>query len=389
MAAMWNRVKRVLSPPPDEGDGPKFRLNPGDTDRMWAAPEWLKRAGMMSWYVIGIVIAVLGVLALLAATRVVVVPFIVAVILAILFDPAVSLLARHGWSRGLAASVTVLVILATGLAIMAFTIWSLVRSLPALQAQFSALAKQVSTWLQGLGINAADATQAGTTTNQALKSATSFALSGLTSVLALVVGAFLMLFILLFLLIDYQSMKERVAVLFPVPRTIGDAIVDDFTTSTVGYFRALTVIGAINGIVMAVAALILGVPLAGAIGVITLITSYIPFFGAFIAGGVAAVIAFGSQGWQAALILVVISILYNNVASNVIQPIAAGRTLNLHPLVILLSTTVGGILFGLIGAILAAPIASAVATIRKDFREAREASAEEEAAVTAAVDASS
>ena len=375
MATLWNRVKWVVGGKDQPAEGPKFDLNPGDTDRMWESPEWLKRAGMMSWYVIGIAIAGLGVLALLYLTKIVVIPLIVAVILAILFNPMVSLLNRHGWSRGLGSVTVVLGLLVVGIAILTFSIWSLVNSIPALQSQFAAAAKEVTSWLQSVGVDPTQATEAGSTANKVAREVGTIALGGVTSILSLAVGAFLAMFILLFMLADYPRMKDAAAGLFPFKKDIADAIVDDFSNSTIGYFRALTVIGFLNGVVMAVAAMLLGVPLAGAIGLITFITSYIPFFGAFIAGGVAAIIALGAQGWEAALILVVISILYNNVASNVIQPIAAGQTLNLHPLVILLSTTIGGILFGLIGAILAAPIASAVAVIRKDFREAREPAA--------------
>lgn len=376
MTTLWNRMKRVIGGA-DRDDGPKFDLQPGDTDRMWESPDWLKRAGTMSWYLIGIAIAVLGLLALLYLTKVVVIPLIVAVILAILFSPAVAFLHRHGWSRGLGSVVVVLGLIVVGAAIIGFSIWSLVNSVPALQSQFAAAAGEVTKWLQDIGVDPSQATEAGSSANRVAREVGSFALSGVTSIISLVIGAFLAMFILLFLLSDYPRMKDALAGLFPFKKDIADAIVDDFSASTIGYFRALTVIGFLNGVVMVVAAMLMGVPLAGAIGIITFITSYIPFFGAFIAGGVAAIIALGSQGWEAALVLVIISILYNNVASNVIQPIAAGKTLDLHPLVILLATTIGGILFGLIGAILAAPIASAVAVIRKDFREARVRMADE------------
>ena len=69
-------------------------------------------------------------------------------------------------------------------------------------------------------------------------------------------------------------------------------------------------------------------PLAGTIAVVTFVTAYIPFIGAFIAGAFAVVLALGSQGTTVALVMLVIVILANGLLQNIVQPIAFGATLN-------------------------------------------------------------
>ena len=111
-----------------------------------------------------------------------------------------------------------------------------------------------------------------------------------------------------------------------------------------------------NGIVVGLGALLLGVPLAGPIAIVTFVTSYIPFFGAFFAGAFAVVVALGAKGLSVALAMLAITLLANNTLQNLLEPVAFGRTLRLHSLVVLLVTTAGTLLFGMLGATLAAPV---------------------------------
>lgn len=104
----------------------------------------------------------------------------------------------------------------------------------------------------------------------------------------------------------------------------------------------------------------LGVPLAGPIAIVTLVTSYIPFFGAFLSGAFAVVIAFGAQDLGVALAMLAIVLLSNNTLQNLLEPVAFGRALRLHPLTVMLVTTAGTLLFGVLGATLAAPVTAVV-----------------------------
>ena len=122
----------------------------------------------------------------------------------------------------------------------------------------------------------------------------------------------------------------------------------------------------------------LGVPLAGTIGVVTFVTAYVPYVGAFVAGAFAVLIALGAKGTTVALIMLVVVILANGLLQNIVQPFAMGSALDLHPLAVLVLTIGAGCVFGMLGLVLAAPLASAVVHIMRDLARARAAAAVEE-----------
>jgi predicted PurR-regulated permease PerM len=146
-------------------------------------------------------------------------------------------------------------------------------------------------------------------------------------------------------------------------------------TALRNYFRGVTIVAAFNGIVIFIGTLLLGVPLAGTIAIVTFVTAYIPYIGAFIAGTFAVVIALGSEGTTDAIIMLVIVILANGLLQNIVQPFAMGAALSLNPLIVLVLTISAGCLFGTIGLVLAAPIASAAVHITRDLSHARAAAA--------------
>src|SRR3569833_2320434 len=160
-----------------------------------------------------------------------------------------------------------------------------------------------------------------------------------------------------------------------VPRPVAQVVTGGVITALRGYFRGVTIVALFNGIVVGLAAWLLDVPLAGTIGVVSFITAYIPFIGAVIAGTFAVVIALGAKGTATAVALLVIFILANGLLQNIEQPFAMGAALALHPLVVLDVTIGAGCVFGTLGLILAAPLASAAVHIARRLSQAREAAA--------------
>ena len=150
-------------------------------------------------------------------------------------------------------------------------------------------------------------------------------------------------------------------------------IVGDVLTSVRRYFTGVTIVAAFNGVVVGVGAWLLGVPLAGTIAVVTFVTAYVPFIGAFVSGAFAVVLALGSKGTSTAIIMLVIVLLANGLLQNIVQPIAFGATLDLNPLVVLIVTISAGCFFGMLGLILAAPLTSAIVHISADLARARAA----------------
>jgi len=130
-------------------------------------------------------------------------------------------------------------------------------------------------------------------------------------------------------------------------------------------------VAAFNGVVVGVGALVLGVPLAGTIAVVSFVTAYVPFIGAFVAGTFAVVIALGAKGTTIALVMLALVILANGLLQNLVQPFAMGSALDLHPLVVLVTTIASGCVFGTLGLILAAPLLSAAVHVTRDLGRAR------------------
>ena len=89
---------------------------------------------------------------------------------------------------------------------------------------------------------------------------------------------------LFFLLKDGPSMRRWVDRHLGVPQPVAQTITGGVITSLRGYFRGVTIVAAFNGIVVGLGAVVLDVPLAGTIGVVTFVTAYVPFIGAFVAG---------------------------------------------------------------------------------------------------------
>jgi predicted PurR-regulated permease PerM len=105
--------------------------------------------------------------------------------------------------------------------------------------------------------------------------------------------------------------------------------------------------------------------------VVTFLGGYVPYLGAWTAGAFAVLIALGSEGPETAAALAVVVLLANGALQQMVQPIAYGATLGIHPLAALIVTIAGGGLFGTIGLVLAAPLTAAAVKISADLARAR------------------
>ena len=156
-----------------------------------------------------------------------------------------------------------------------------------------------------------------------------------------------------------------------VPHAIGHTITSRTLQSLRGYFVGVTAVAVFNAVVIGLGALILGVPEVGAIMLINFVAAYIPYLGAWSAGAFTVLIALGSEGTSTAIAMAVVVLLANGILQQMIQPIAYGAALGIHPLAVLIVTIAGGALFGTIGLVLAAPLTSACVRISSDLARAR------------------
>ena len=126
-----------------------------------------------------------------------------------------------------------------------------------------------------------------------------------------------------------------------VREPVAAVVTGNIAKSLRSYFLGVTIIAAFNAVVVGLAALIAGVPLAGTVAVVTFVGAYIPFLGAWVAGAFAVLIALGTVGTDAAIVMAIAALLGNSVLQ-LIQPFVAGATLGLNPLVVLVVTIGAG-----------------------------------------------
>jgi predicted PurR-regulated permease PerM len=306
---------------------------------------------------------------------VIVEPVLAGLIIATVAVPAVAWFNAHRLPRAVGALLVLLGFVAIAIVIFVLVIGGIVSESQQLATHANAAADKVRSWLEDVGVDSSGA--ASVTDN--LKTAVPKIVSTLThGVLAGIEGitslAFAFSFALLsvfFLLKDGPSMRawvdDHLGVPLPVARTITGGVIDAVRR----YFLGVTIVAGFNAVVVGLGALVLDVPLAGTIAVVTLVTAYVPYIGAFVAGAFAVILALGAKGATVALIMLVIVILANGLLQNIVQPIAFGATLNLNPLIVLVVTISAGSLFGMAGLVLAAPLTSAAVHITHELASAR------------------
>ena len=141
----------------------------------------------------------------------------------------------------------------------------------------------------------------------------------------------------------------------PIPQPVAYGIIADSARFFRGYIFGSTIVGLFNAAVIGIGALVVGVPMAGTLAIVAWLLNYIPYFGAIISGAFTVLIAYGAGGTSMAIPMLIIVIIANGFLQTLVSQFALGSTLDLHPLVVLFATTAGGILFGAVGGVFAAP----------------------------------
>jgi putative heme transporter len=354
---------------------------------VFSAPKWLRDAGIASWLLAGVAILLVGAVWLLALTETIVGPVTVGLIVAVVASPAVAWLESHHVGRVAGAGIVVLVILAIAVGVLLLVVGGITSQGDAVRSQANHAAPRIQDWLTDLGVDSKGARSV----TESVQAATPGAIStlvhgivdGITGLASVAIGASFAFLAIFFLLKDGPGMREWVDGHLGVAKPVARLATGSVLTSLRRYFLGVTFVAAFNGVVVGLGALILGVPLAGTIAVVTFVTAYIPYLGAFVAGAFAVILALGASGGTTALIMLVIVLLANGLLQNIFQPIAFGATLRLNPLVVLVVTIGAGCLFGMIGLVLAAPLLSAGRQIAAQLGSARAAATRERAPAAA------
>ena len=337
----------------------------------------------MAWLLVGVAAAVGGAVWLLTLTQTIVVPVITAAILAAVLSPVVGYLERRGVPRLLGTGLVFLAVIVLGAAVLVLILAGIAKEAGSLTSNLKDAADRIQGWLQDLGIDTGTAQKANDSASSSSSDAFRALLDGLgtgiSALASLVVFLSFTLLSLVFLLKDGPTIRAWGERHLGVPVAVAHTITGRVLTSLRGYFLGVTVVALFNAVVIGVGALVLGVPLAGSIAVVNFVAAYIPYLGAWTAGAFTVLIALGAEGPETAAAMAVIALLANGVLQQLVQPIAYGATLGIHPLAVLIVTIAAGSVFGTIGLVLAAPLTAAGVKIASDLARAR-AQAEERAA---------
>ena len=356
--------------------------------RVFSAPMWLRDLGLLAWFLVGVGLLFVGATWLFATTSSIVVPVILGGVVASVAAPVISWLHAHRVPRAAGAAIVVLGLIALGIVILALVIGGIVEQSSEIKSELSDASDTIEGWFNDAGANGTtdtqnDVEQGVSSSGSTLLTGLVKGIEGLTSTVLMVTFA---IFSTFFLLKDGPVVRRFIDRNLGVPRAVATTITGNVILSLRRYFFGVSIVAAFNGVVVGIGAYALGVPLWGTIAVVTAVTAYVPFIGAFVSGALAVLLTLASQGSSDALIMLVIVILANGLLQNIVQPIAFGATLDLNPLVVLIATIGAGSLFGMVGLILGAPLMSAALHISRDLAAAKAAAAavDEEAPATAA-----
>jgi len=337
---------------------------------MFSAPTWLRDLGFASWLLVGFVLIVFGLVWLLGQTSTIVMPVILASVLGAVAGPLVGRLEGLNVPRAGGAALVLLAIVLIGVLVFCLVVGGVSDHSGDISAKASKALDKIAGWLHEVGVDKSDNAKHNLSkvtpgTIKTLLSGVAKGVSGLTSIAFFLSMAALSTF---FVLKDGPTMHRFIDRHVGLPVPVANTVTTNISASLRNYFAGVTIIAAFNGLVIGLAALVLGVPLAGTIAIVNFVAAYVPFIGAWTAGGFAVIIALGSQGKTDAIILAIVCLLANGALQQLIQPFVLGATLSLNPLVVLVVTIGAGSLFGMVGLTLAAPLTSAAVRISNALR---------------------
>lgn len=339
--------------------------DPVHVDRRSPLPRWLESGAAFSWRLLAIVAAAAVVVYALNSLRVVVIPVFVALLATTLLYTPVAALRR----RGLPASAAAILVM---LAVAVVVGGALAAVAPSLASQLDQFGVGIQQGFRRLGdllagdpfnVSAQDLRDRVDQAIDRLRANSGTLTQGLQSGAVLVgeilTGLIIAVLLTFFFLKDGQRMWDWL--LAPAPaerRAVWDKLGGRIFVALGGYVRGIALVGLADAMLIGLALVVIGVPLVVPLMLLTFLGAFLPLIGAFVAGLAAVLIALVSNGVVAALLVLGAIIIVQQLEGNVLYPVLMGRTVHLHPVVILVALTIGGILAGLVGVFFAVPVAA-------------------------------
>ncbi|MFT3661502.1 MAG: AI-2E family transporter [Gordonia sp. (in: high G+C Gram-positive bacteria)] len=292
----------------------------------------------------------------------IVLPVVLAIIVATVLWPPVRFMLRFGVPAALASLLSLLGLAAIIAGILAVVVPSVIDQVPELRDRTIEGVKHVQEWVQGPPLSVDDSQLSGyvETIIQRVQSSALAIASGVytgvgaaTSVLMTGFTAFVLVFFFL---------KDGPKFIPWLNRTAGSSAGSHIAEVLVrmwntlgGFIRTQAIVSAVDAVLIGIGLYVLNVPLWGVLTIVTFVGGFIPILGAFVAGALAVLIALVANSLTTALIVFGIILLVQQLEGNVLQPWLQAKAMELHAAIVLLAVLLGGSLFGIIGAFLAVP----------------------------------
>ncbi|MBI3214881.1 MAG: AI-2E family transporter [Mycobacterium sp.] len=322
----------------------------------------VRKTAAWAWRLFVIGALVVALLWLFAKLEVIFVPVLIATMLTALLLPLVDWLDARRVPRGSAVALVLLSSFAILGGIMTFVVSQFVTGLPSLTEQVTRSIDSLRSWLvEGpLHLSREQINSSGDSVVAALRNnqekLTSGALSTAGTVTEILTGALLVFFTLIFLLHGGRNIFAFVSKIFPAD--VRDRVTDAGRAgfhSMIGYVRATFLVALVDAVGIGTGLAIMGIPLALPLASLVFLGAFIPLVGAVITGLLAVVVALLAKGFVYALITLGLILAVQQLEAHVLQPLVMGRAVSVHPLAVVLGIAGGGVLAGIVGALLAVP----------------------------------
>lgn len=334
----------------------------------------MRRLGGYAWRLIAIGLVIGGLVWLIEPLQTLAMSLFFAVLTAAWLMPLTNRLARL-MPRAVAAAISLIIFLLAIVVVFIFIGMQAADQWDGIGKAFTDGIAGLNTWLREgpLGLTEADLTSAYESARQFIqRSGGDIALgvlSGLGSIVGLATAAAAALFVLVFLLIEPHRMFAWLTGW--IPRRNREVIANSIRIGWMAFSQysiGVLLVALTNAIVVTIVLIVMGVPLAIPLGVIVFFGAFIPYIGAPVAMFLAAFVALVTDGLLAGALVVAMIFVIGQLEGNVLQPLIMGKSVNLHPVSIVLVTAVFAAYFGLLGALIGVPITASIYGVMRYLR---------------------
>lgn len=339
----------------------------------------LERAAAHAWRIIVIGVVCLAALWLLRQARVVFFPIVIAAFLTRALSPVSGWLRRHRWRPGLAAVASIIGFFVLLAGVLALTVPSFADEIDSVGPTLTSAIDDVENWFADdspIPISHASfdrlRERVADEVDELRRSSDGDLTDRATLMAEVVTGALLAVILTFFMLRDGARFSAWLCSRARAERQprLRRAL-DSAWTALAGYLRGATLLGVVESAIIGITLFIAGGSLIAPVMLITFLGAFIPIVGAVVTGAVAVLVALVTGGTGATIAVAVVALLVQQFDNDLLSPIIYGRTLSLHPVVILLSVVAGGALFGIVGTALAVPVVAVSVNGVKAYRAAR------------------